>query len=340
MKLILATLVAMLLSAGPASATDFTENGWWWQQSSPNWSTDAERWTYPDFPRRCASDDPSVTSFEVIWVTRQNGDTPLPQTSPTAARNMFDRASSIFGASNQSTGGTNALNHLTPRFVTGSNCGVKFNYETAPDAVLRRGAHWDAPEAPGIWKYLQAEHGYNPVADNRKYVVVVQWAQAGSDTGDSYGGIAEMLGYGQSDPSSANGFNAGSWIAVNLVYGMSNASLNEEYAETIAHEIGHSIGAVNAGMPNENPQNGGHAADCGDVTCYGDSLSDLQPGEQAVCTHLRSYFRLDCGDDDYWDPSVSQSSAVRWWAHFSSYLWGNSPDPARAGKRQRVVVSH
>jgi hypothetical protein len=311
----------VLLLATPATTQADFPDYWWDEQSTPNWNTPTERGTYPDFPRRCSTtDNASVPSYEVIWVTRQNGDVPIPQQEPTAARNLFDRATSIYAASNKNIGSTSALNLTTPRFVTNDSCGVKFNYETAPDEILRNYAGADL--GLGIWSYLEENEGYDPVADNRKYIVVVQWAQAGSNATNGYAGLAEMNS--QTRPDASNGNNTGSWLAINLIYGMSNAALNEMYADVVAHEIGHSIGAMHWNMPNVNPNDNKHAGDCADVMCTNrNGFGSMAPGEREVCSSQKAWYRLDCGDNDYWNLAKDPDTAARWWPHFSAFLWGN-----------------
>ena len=76
---------------------------------------------------------------------------------------------------------------------------------------------------------------------------------------------------------------------------------------TAAHELRHTLGAVQDSAPNSSL--GGHCIDEYDVMCYSDE--PFEPEMEIVCTPAGAFEnRFDCGNDDYFDPV----------APFTSYL--------------------
>lgn len=69
---------------------------------------------------------------------------------------------------------------------------------------------------------------------------------------------------------------------------------------TAAHELMHTLGAVQDSAPNSSL--GGHCIDEYDVMCYSDE--PFEPEMEIVCTPEGTFeARFDCGNDDYFDPA-------------------------------------
>lgn len=81
-------------------------------------------------------------------------------------------------------------------------------------------------------------------------------------------------------------------------------------AQSEAHEIAHMLGAVGNGAPHSNSKVGpssGHCFEEWDIMCYEGDGSGVSPDEVAKnCTDEAMDYRMDCGDDDYWntDPNL------------------------------------
>lgn len=73
---------------------------------------------------------------------------------------------------------------------------------------------------------------------------------------------------------------------------------------TIAHELGHNLGAVSNSAPNSS--GGAHCTDEYDVMCYSDSPN--YPPMRYICANQSHENRLDCGHNDYYHTNPSASS--------------------------------
>src|SRR5262249_23383612 len=73
---------------------------------------------------------------------------------------------------------------------------------------------------------------------------------------------------------------------------------------TIAHELGHNLGAVSNSAPNSS--GGAHCTDEYDVMCYSDS--PYYPQMRYICTDQSHENRLDCGHNDYYNTNPAANS--------------------------------
>jgi hypothetical protein len=87
----------------------------------------------------------------------------------------------------------------------------------------------------------------------------------------------------------------------------------------IAHELAHSLGAVQNSAPNSN--GAFHCLDGYDIICHNDD----EPGFDTVCEDLDDRFFLDCGKNDYFntDPSTSNYLYTHWNIANSRFLGGD-----------------
>lgn len=201
----------------------------------------------------------------------------------------------IYDESARETGGSRHV-----RFVHDASCApVVENVEISSTALSSFGRMVSALE----------EQGYN--RRDRKYVIF----------GDArvYCGIGEFAG--DTRKTEANRSNSGP------SYARVDASCWN--SSTAAHELGHTIGAVNNNAPNSS--GGGHCTDEWDVMCYSDSPN--YPQMRTVCADRAHDARLDCGHDDYYhtDPDPSSYLGRNWNVADSLFLFqGEEPPPTTA----------
>jgi len=130
---------------------------------------------------------------------------------------------------------------------------------------------------------LEAQ-GYN--RRDRKYIIF----------GDArvYCGIGEFAG--DTRKTDANRSNSGPSFA--------RVDASCWNSSTAAHELGHTLGAVNNNSPNSS--GGGHCTDEWDVMCYSDSPN--YPQMRTICADRAHDARLDCGHDDYYHTNPEPGS--------------------------------
>jgi RTX calcium-binding nonapeptide repeat (4 copies) len=124
-----------------------------------------------------------------------------------------------------------------------------------------------------------------------------------------------------------------------------------------AHELFHTLGAVQANSPNStaNPSNppGAHCTDNYDVMCYDDDgyddgvfndLTDGMAGDEPMtidCADLANERLLDCGNDDYFslNPAPGSYLANNWNTANSSFLVGGRDLCTREGTPANDVMT-
>lgn len=293
----------------------------WWNVGSPTDDTPQRKWTYHKFPVTC-NDSPSLPAIQVLWVTKP-GQTPSidDPTIRDQVRNDLNRATSIFAASAQTvaTSDPALLTNLTPRFITwqqnNGRCYPILERVEVPAATFDT-------SIPAVWSYLRSI-GYN--SPTRKYLTLTQ-THPGTQP---WAGMAEFPGdLDADDKSPGNDANNGSHLLVVV----RPQSITKYIAKTVAHELGHSLGAVAEGAPHRNTSNQWHPSDCLEIMCYFGLHS--VPGQQNVCGYDAlgnpEAYRLDCGKDDYFNTAPAPGSYLD--THFniateSTYLWGAGNEP-------------
>jgi hypothetical protein len=189
-----------------------------------------------------------------------------------------------FDLSAQKTGGT-----LRLRFVTDANCNV-----VVGNAVVGTTGDDTFSNTINAVKAL----GYNLA--NRKYLMFV-------DAG-VYCGIAQLA---NDDRASADNVNN-----VATMYGRVDNVSGCWNARVAAHELMHTLGAVQDSAPNTtnglNGSSGGHCTDEYDIMCYSDAGGGLPPMNY-LCPSSQEY-RFDCNDDDYFSANPPSGSylATHW----------------------------
>jgi hypothetical protein len=145
---------------------------------------------------------------------------------------------------------------------------------------------------------------------DRKYLVFVDTTAAG------------ICGLGNMNPDDrpgqANANNSGPMYA-RIDAGCWNQP------QAAAHELFHTMGAVQNSAPNTTGY--GHCIDEYDVMCYPDP--PLEPEMRFDCPSVAHDNRLDCSDDDYFDPSPALGSylASHWNTANNQFLVGSATEP-------------
>lgn len=224
-------------------------------------------------PALCIDRNASGPAVQLVYVYQQGKANDLPRLLPTFRR-LASEMDVIVDQSARKTGGS-----LRLRFVTDRQCEVD---------VLAFGA---ARSDIGDWGRLigaMAKAGYNRM--DRKYLMLVD------DT--VYCGIASFVR--NDDPATTRHDFTG--------YARVDRSCWD--AGTMAHELAHTLGAVQASAPHTSQ--GGHCIDEWDVMCYSDQPHF--PAMQTLCADGAQEFRFDCNNDDYFaaNPAPGSYLANHW----------------------------
>jgi hypothetical protein len=199
----------------------------------------------------------------------------------------------IYDQSARETGGSRHV-----RFVHDANCvPIVANVQISSTGISSFGRMADELMALG----------YN--RRDRKYVVFAE--------SDVYCGIGEFAG--DTRKTEANRSNSGPSFA--------RVDRSCWGAGTAAHELSHTLGAVNNDAPNSS--GGGHCTDEWDVMCYSDEPN--HPAMRTVCTDRSHDDLLDCGHDDYYHthPDPGSYLGQSWNVADSLFLLdgGSAPPP-------------
>lgn len=244
----------------------------------------------------CIDDGVSGPRVQMVYVHRQDRPNRLDELLPTFRR-LAAEMDTIVDQSARKTGGS-----LRVRFVTDANCRVDVrSVSAAPNAISGFGSL--------IQRLDQA--GYDDL--DRKYLMMVD--------ASVFCGVGTYAGGANADDpdTSAHDFT-----------GYARVDVPCWDAGSMAHEISHTLGAVQDSAPNSS--RGGHCVDEWDVMCYSDE--PYKPKMRFVCDGAQD-FRLDCGDDDYFAarPRAGSYLARSWNMADSQYLTTGS-GPTCADARQ------
>ncbi len=166
----------------------------------------------------------------------------------------------------------------------------------------------------------------SPTGDDGFGSTIVQLKDRGYDREDRIylafvdtlsAGICGVANFWPDDrPSQANASNSGSSFA-RIDAGCWSVP------DTPAHELMHSLGAVQDSAPNIS--GAGHCIDEWDVMCYSDA--PLFPAMRFDCPNEAMERRLDCGHDDYFHPAPPPGSylATHWNTANSRFLIASDP---------------
>ena len=238
----------------------------------------------PAPPVLCLDDGQSGPRVQLVYVRRNDRPSRLSELLPTFRR-LAAEMDLIFNTSAQKTGGT-----LRIRYVTDANCQVDVDeVVAAPPSLQGFGSLIQKMEQAG---YDDLDRKYVMLVDDRVYCGVGTYA-GGQLADNRVTESHDFTGYARVD--------APCWDP-----------------GTMAHELSHTLGAVQTSAPNTS--RGGHCIDEWDVMCYSDE--PYEPRMRYVCQDGAQDFRLDCGNDDYFaaNPRPGSYLARHWNTARSRYL--------------------
>jgi IPT/TIG domain len=247
----------------------------------------------------CVGDGKTGNRVQAVYAHRSDRTDRFNQIAP-LVRTWAAEVNDTYNASAAETKGSRQI-----RFVTAS-CKVKvLDVALAPSAT---GTNFSAT--------VDALHNKGLSAKNRKYLV---WLD-----------VNVICGVGQffadSSPGSTNKNNGSTTGMIaridNGCWGLLTDPTNADPGSVEAHELGHTLGAVQGNAPHHT--NLGHCTDEYDVMCYDD---DLRPGTFPLrfpCSFLHAML-LDCGHNDYFSTKPPSGSylATHWNVAKNSFLVSN-----------------
>ncbi len=238
----------------------------------------------------CLDDGVSGPRVQMIYVHRNDRPDRIDELLPTFRR-LASEMDLIFDQSARKTGGS-----LRVRFVTDGNCRVDVQHLSAsPNAISGFG--------PLIQRLDDA--GYDEF--DRKYLMLVD--------ASVFCGVGTYAGGSNADDPDTEAHDFTGYARVDLPCWD---------AGSMAHEISHTMGAVQNSAPNTS--RGGHCIDEWDVMCYSDE--PFKPKMRFVCEDGAQDFRFDCGDNDYYAARPKPGSYLtRHWNMADSQYLINSSGP-------------
>lgn len=181
----------------------------------------------------------------------------------------------IFDASAAQTGG-----HRHVRWVTDANCNVDVRSVVVPDTAIALGGFQE------LVRTLSAQ-GFS--SNDRKYLVWVDTGSATTTNPVSCAGLGTLYpDESDSQQNSNNVFTGVARVEERCLF----AALDAVAAKVEAHELAHTLGAVQGGTPHHSTSS--HCTDDHDLMCYDDGA-----GLRIVCASTSNEMRLDCQHDDY-----------------------------------------
>ncbi|MEV0136131.1 hypothetical protein AB0H83_47805 [Dactylosporangium sp. NPDC050688] len=243
----------------------------------------------------CEGDGTSGRRVEVLYI---HGSTSRYAQYLETFRTLAEGVDTIFNESAKETGGERHVRYVTET-VNGACRPVVRDVQIADSAL-------HANDWAPLLNAVKAA-GYNRT--DRKYLQFVD--------ADVYCGIGGLAG--DTRKSDANRSNSGPEYA--------RADNGCWTAGVAAHELGHTLGAVNNNAPNASGY--GHCTDEWDVMCYKDGDNVVV---RTVCTNRSHDDRLDCNHDDYYSTNPPAGSYLSQYYNVADNLFlikgtGGNPQP-------------
>jgi hypothetical protein len=209
----------------------------------------------------CIDDGVSGPRVQVVYVHRSDRPDRLSALLPTFRR-LASEMDLVYDRSARKSGQS-----LRVRFVTDHQCQVEFETLAATPATLRT--------FQGLIARM-ARAGFDRL--DRKYLMLVD---------DSvFCGVGTFNSGRNADARNTRAHDFTGYARVDLPCWD---------AGTMAHELAHTMGAVQYSAPHTS--RGGHCIDEWDVMCYSDQ--PFRPEMRYLCQDGAQDFRLDCGNNDY-----------------------------------------
>ncbi len=181
----------------------------------------------------------------------------------------------IFDASAVQTGGRRHV-----RWVTDANCNVDVRSVVIPDTAIALSGFDE------LVRTLAAQ-GFS--SNDRKYLVWVDTGSATTTNPVSCAGLGTLYPDESDSPRNSNNvFTGVARVEERCLF----AALDAVAAKVEAHELTHTLGAVQSGTPHHSRSS--HCTDDHDIMCYDDGA-----GLRIVCASTSNEMRLDCNHDDY-----------------------------------------
>ncbi|MET7426200.1 hypothetical protein [Dactylosporangium sp. NPDC005555] len=255
----------------------------------------------------CEGDGTSGRRVEVLYI---HGTTSRYSQYLETFRTLAEGVDTIFNESAKETGGERHVRYVTET-VNGACRPVVRDVKIA-DAAL------NANDWAPLLNAVKAA-GYNRT--DRKYLQFVD--------ANVYCGIGGLAG--DTRKSDANRSNTGPEYA--------RADNGCWSAGVAAHELGHTLGAVNNNAPNASGY--GHCTDEWDVMCYKDGDNVVI---RTVCTNRSHDDRLDCNHDDYYHTNPPAGSYLAQYYNVADNLFlikggGSNPPPPDSNLARSATAS-
>ncbi|MEO3930222.1 ricin-type beta-trefoil lectin domain protein [Micromonosporaceae bacterium B7E4] len=220
-------------------------------------------------------------------------------------RTLAESVDAIFYESARETGGSRRVRYVTET-VNGA-CRPVVRDVQIPDAALNANDWAPLLNAVRAAGYTRTDRKYLQFVDARVYCGI--------------GGFA-----GDTRKTDQNRSNSGPEYA--------RADSGCWNAGVAAHELGHTLGAVNNNAPNASGY--AHCVDEWDVMCYKDNASTVI---QTRCTDRAHDQRLDCNHDDYYHTAPAAGSYLATYYNVADnlFLIRNAAAPAPAPTTFRMV---
>lgn len=205
----------------------------------------------------------------------------------TFKRTMKQRAGqieAIYDASARQTGGRRHV-----RWATNANCNVQVRSVLVPASAIPVDGFQSLVES------LRAQ-GFN--SNDRKYLV---WADTGRPTNVNSAtcvGLGTLFPDETDNPATNDNNQFGGFTRVDETCLFAVFNLVAGHVE--AHELMHTMGAVQANSPNHSRF--AHCLDDYDIMCYNDGSGGLR----VVCSGRSNEMRLDCNHDDYFSTNPTR----------------------------------
>ncbi|MGH2615325.1 MAG: hypothetical protein ACRDJC_08805 [Thermomicrobiales bacterium] len=244
----------------------------------------------------CVDDGHSGPRVQVVYVHRGDRPNRLGELLPTFRR-LASEMDTVFDQSARKTGGS-----LRVRYVTDANCKADVKTLMVPPRALE-----------GFGSLIQKMHEAGHDQIDRKYLMMVD--------DRIFCGVGTYAGGSKADDVNTEAHDFTGYARVDLPCWD---------AGSMAHELSHTLGAVQNSAPHTS--RGGHCIDEWDVMCYSDE--PFKPKMKFLCEDGANDFRLDCGNDDYFAARPANGSYLdRHWNMADSHFLaeGSGPDCVDAG---------
>ena len=217
----------------------------------------------------------------------------------------------IYEASAQQTGG-----HRHVRWATDANCNIVVQSVVVPAATI--------PVA-GFQALVESLRAQGFSSNDRKYLVWVDTGTSTSNTSGTCVGLGTLFPDETDSPANDNNrFGGFTRVDEKCLF----AIFNPVAAHVEAHELMHTMGAVQANSPHHSRF--AHCLDDYDIMCYNDGSGGLR----VVCSTTSNEMRLDCNHDDYFSTNPTRGGYLDTHWNTADSRWFESVRGRRVSTRR------